>query len=147
MVQSLEWATFTLQSASVLLRQSSSLEIATQQLEQAVRLLKARVGTESPLTATALNNLALSLKLRGHADQALPLFMEALAIRSRVLPPITTGENESQQPHPDVVVSMHNAAECLTALGRKDEAVQLRQRIASLLDDDQSESSSSTSSA
>ena len=87
--------------------------------KESLALLKRRYGLEHPATATALNNLAYTLKSSGDLATAQTLYESALAIRSSNLPPT----------HPDIVVSMNNLAEVLRAQGKEEQALKVQEKI------------------
>ncbi|MDZ7905985.1 MAG: tetratricopeptide repeat protein [Cypionkella sp.] len=78
---------------------------------QLVALAKAEFGPDHPKTATAMNNLAESLRAAGQYDQAEPLCRQAMEIRRKTL-----GED-----HPDYASSLNNLAGLLRATGRYDQ--------------------------
>lgn len=87
--------------------------------KESLALLKRRFGIEHPATATAINNLAYTLKSSGDLATAQTLYESALAIRSANLPPS----------HPDIVVSMNNLAEVLRAQGKEEQALRVQEKI------------------
>ena len=74
-------------------------------------------GKDHPLWATALVRLALLLEAIGRPHEALPLDVQALAMRKRLYP----GD------HPDVATSLNNLAGTYRSLGRLDDALRLLQ--------------------
>lgn len=77
-----------------------------------VALSRQEHGPQARQTATALNNLAETLRALGHYAAAEPLYREALAIGRATL-----GDR-----HPDVATRLNNLAALLKATGRYDQA-------------------------
>lgn len=87
--------------------------------KRALSILKKRFGDEHSATATAMNNLAMSLKMRGSYEEARSLYLQALGIRSRCLPP----------GHPDHLASLYNLSQLHHVMGNEEESVRLQQQI------------------
>jgi tetratricopeptide (TPR) repeat protein len=68
--------------------------------EESLRLFKAKLGPDHPLTITSVNNLAGGYDVAGQMDKALPLYEEALRLRRARLGP----------EHPQTLNSIHNLA-------------------------------------
>lgn len=75
--------------------------------------------TDSLVTATVINNLGHLLKQQQKYEEALPLYEEALSLRKAFL----------NDKHPDTIVTKHNLAELLLAMGRDEEALSLQAEI------------------
>jgi tetratricopeptide (TPR) repeat protein len=86
--------------------------------QQALAIMRERLGEQHPDTATSLNNLAGLYQAQGRYDEAEPLYQQALAIRKARL-----GEQ-----HPDTATSLNNLAGLYQAQGRYDEAEPLYQQ-------------------
>jgi tetratricopeptide (TPR) repeat protein len=80
--------------------------------DQAREELRRVFGEEHPQIATALNNKALALKLRGDTGAAEPVYREVLEMRRKVLPP----------DHAEVAQSLNNLASLLRDTERHGEA-------------------------
>jgi tetratricopeptide (TPR) repeat protein len=86
--------------------------------QQALAIMRERLGEQHPDTATSLNNLAGLYQAQGRYDEAEPLYQQALAIRKARL-----GEQ-----HPHTATSLNNLAGLYQAQGRYDEAEPLYQQ-------------------
>ncbi|HIK04714.1 MAG TPA: tetratricopeptide repeat protein [Trichormus sp. M33_DOE_039] len=80
--------------------------------EQCLTIVKSRLGTEHPHTATSLNDLAGIYYAQGRYTKAEPLYVEALALRKRLL----------GTEHPHTAESLNNLAYLYYAQGRYTEA-------------------------
>jgi tetratricopeptide (TPR) repeat protein len=76
------------------------------------------------ITATTLNNLGILLKSHNRYEDALPIYKEALDIRSKTL-----GDK-----HPDTIVSMHNLAELLISSRNEAEASAIQENILEIME-------------
>jgi tetratricopeptide (TPR) repeat protein len=86
--------------------------------QQALAIMRKRLGEQHPDTATSLNNLAGLYQAQGRYDEAEPLYQQALAIRK-----VRLGEQ-----HPHTAGSLNNLAGLYQAQGRYDEAEPLYQQ-------------------
>jgi tetratricopeptide (TPR) repeat protein len=91
--------------------------------QQALAIMRERLGEQHPDTATSLNNLAGLYQAQGRYDEAEPLYQQALAIRKARL-----GEQ-----HPDTAASLNNLAGLYQAQGRYDEAEPLYQQALAIM--------------
>lgn len=102
-------------------------------LTKSVETLKTLLGPDHLIVATAENNLGLYLKSVGRHSEALVHYRRAMHVRTDNLGLI----------HPDSVISRHNLANCLEAMGRENEATALREEILDALgvtdEDDESD--------
>ncbi|NEO33947.1 MAG: tetratricopeptide repeat protein [Symploca sp. SIO3C6] len=94
--------------------------------EQCLDLTRNRLGSEHPLVAASLNNLAELYRYQGRYESAEPLHVEALEMRKKLL----------GQQHPDVAQSLNNLAELYRYQGRYElaeplhvEALEMRRRL------------------
>jgi len=87
--------------------------------EQTLELASKRLGTEEPLTLTAMGNLAVTFHAQGDLEGARKLQKEVLDARTRIL----GGE------HPDTLSSMNNLAETLLAQGYLKGARKLQKQV------------------
>jgi tetratricopeptide (TPR) repeat protein len=86
------------------------LDRARPLFEETVKLMKARLGTEHPLTLRTMGNLAVAYQADGKLDRARPLFEETLKLQKAKLGP----------EHPDTRQTMKNL-EFLRNLGTAQE--------------------------
>jgi len=110
----------------LLLGELGNYEAAVRILQERLRLSRRLYGTESPQTATALNELGATYSTLGRFEDAEPLLRESLAIRRRVLP----------AEDPELAESLLAFGAFLEARGELDEAeilvreaVQLRREV------------------
>ena len=99
----------------VLLSTGRDLERARQLEEETLRLSKAKLGNEHPMTLHALASVASDYSALGMHEQVLPLCQEILRFRHKRL-----GED-----HPETIQSMHNLADAYLSLGRIEEVLPL----------------------
>ena len=85
---------------------------AEEHLREALETRRSVLGSEHPDVATALNNLAILLQLRGEHAEAEPLFREALAIRT----------NLYGEAHPEIASLLNDFATLLQRQGKYAEA-------------------------
>jgi tetratricopeptide (TPR) repeat protein len=83
--------------------------------EETLKLNKAKLGADHPVTLTSMNNLAVSYQAADKLDLALPLFEETLKLNKAKL-----GAD-----HPDTLNSMNNLASAYQAAGKLDQALPL----------------------
>eukprot|EP00466_Bigelowiella_natans_P020673 jgi/Bigna1/139559/aug1.51_g14267 len=88
-------------------RELGNLEKAKDLQEQALLILRRRLGTEHLITAGCMNALGLTLKQTEDYDGAVNMYANALGVQQRAL-----GVR-----HPDVITTMHNLAECYSGSG------------------------------
>jgi tetratricopeptide (TPR) repeat protein len=81
-------------------------------LEQSLAITQACFGSDDPIVAASLNNLALLYKSQGRYSEAEPLYQQALKVNKHLL-----GEA-----HPHVATSLNNLAELYRAQGKYSEA-------------------------
>jgi tetratricopeptide (TPR) repeat protein len=83
--------------------------------EETLRLSRARLGSDHPLTLSCMGNLAAFYRSAGAVDQGLALQEETLRLMRTKLGP----------DHPNTLVSMNNLASDYRAVGRLDRALPL----------------------
>jgi tetratricopeptide (TPR) repeat protein len=105
----------TLVKAGMFLSRAGRQEEALAVERKLVALSRSTHGPQAPETATALNNLAETLRALGRYDQAEPLYREALEISRAML-----GDR-----HPDVATMLNNLAGLLRNTRRPDQATPL----------------------
>jgi CHAT domain-containing protein/tetratricopeptide (TPR) repeat protein len=86
--------------------------------QQFLAIVEGVLGTEHPLTASSLNNLAAMYEAQGRYREAEPLYKRSLGIIKKVLGP----------EHPLTATSFNNLAVLYRALGRSREAELLHRR-------------------
>jgi tetratricopeptide (TPR) repeat protein len=91
--------------------------------QQALAIMRERLGEQHPDTAASLNNLARLYQAQGRYDEAEPLYQQALAIMRERL-----GEQ-----HPHTAASLNNLAMLYQAQGRYDEAEPLYQQALAIM--------------
>ena len=113
--ESVECAVAMNHLAGLLLRYSPVEEHdkATNLHDQAMRVMRAALGSDHPTVATALNNHALDLKMRGKLGEALDKYRGAVEVWSRALGPKDAV----------VAVGWSNMGVVLRRLGRVQEAL------------------------
>ncbi len=87
-------------------------------MQRSLAIQEKVLGTEHPLVATSLNNLAELYQAQGNYNQAEPLYQRSLAIFEQVL----------GKEHPDVATSLNNLAALYQAQGNYSQAEPLLQR-------------------
>jgi CHAT domain-containing protein/Tfp pilus assembly protein PilF len=92
--------------------------------QRALALQEKALGSDHPIVAISLNNLAVLHKTMGDYAQALPLFQRALAIHEKVLGP----------DHPDTANNVSNLAGLYQEMGDYAQALPLSQRALALLE-------------
>jgi tetratricopeptide (TPR) repeat protein len=91
--------------------------------QQALAIMRERLGEQHPHTATILNDLARLYQAQGRYDEAEPLYQQALAIMRERL-----GEQ-----HPHTATILNNLAGLYQAQGRYDEAEPLYQQALAIM--------------
>jgi CHAT domain-containing protein/Tfp pilus assembly protein PilF len=114
---SLQKAKELYQEATRLYQQGQYAE-AIPAAERVVAICEKALGPDHPLTALALNNLALLYTTMGAYDKAAPLYQRSLAIYEKSLGP----------DHPDTATSLNNLAGLYYDMGAYDKAEPLYQR-------------------
>ncbi len=106
-----------------LVAQGQSLWAEVQKwLKACLQMTEKRYGTEHPLTAKSLNNLALLYDAMGRYPEAEPLYVRSLSIY----------EQQLGADHPDTARSLNNLAALYYAMGRYAEAEPLYVRSLSI---------------
>ncbi|MGB5963137.1 MAG: tetratricopeptide repeat protein [Coleofasciculaceae cyanobacterium] len=100
------------------LREQGQYAAAIPLAERILVILEKNLGSDHPLVATSLNNLAELYRVQRNYSQAEPLYQRSLAIRGKVLGP----------EHPDVASSLNSLALLYYAQGNYSQAEPLFQR-------------------
>ena len=93
-------------------------------LESALKITEAALGSDDPLIAVRLDNLALAYGDLGQNGKALPLQQRALRITEAALGP----------DHPDTATRLNNLATTYSALGQSGKALPLQQRTLQIIE-------------
>jgi len=104
-------------------REVGELQKAKEFQEQALLILRRRLGTEHLTTAGCMNALGLTFKYLEAHREALDMYNGALGVQRRAL-----GAS-----HHECLATMHNMAECYKAAGDKGKAEHIQAQISRLL--------------
>ena len=96
-------------------RTAGKLDLAVPLLEEALKLMKAKLGPQHPNTLSCMSNLGLAYQVAGKLDQAVPLFEETLRLTEASL----------GHEHPSTILSMANLGEVYRLSDRLDQALPL----------------------